>query len=317
MTVQGSGFRVPGLVNREPGTLNAEPMPTITQAITEGADRLRAAGIDHERRTAGLLLCHVLGVDRTHLLTRSKEQINKADHVAYLAFVERRAAREPLQYLTGHQEFYGLDFIVSPDVLIPRPETEFLIERVMKLVERSRQESPLLVDVGTGSGCIAVALAMQLPMARLIATDAFRAALDVARTNADRYGVRARIEFLEGDLLAPLAERALEGAVDVIASNPPYVNEGSRELLQREVRDWEPHDALFGGADGLVFYRRLIEDGLKYLKPGGHLVVEIGYGQLDSISNAVAASSWTLVDVTRDLQDIPRTLTIRKPSGNV
>lgn len=291
-------------------------MPTISQAITEGAARLRVAGINQERRSAGFLLGHVMGVDRAHLLTRSEEQISDADYASYLAFVERRAAGEPPQYLTGHQEFYGLDFIVSPDVLIPRPETEFLIERVTRLVKEPGKDS-LIVDVGTGSGCIAVTLAVHLPEARLIATDASRAALDIALTNSERHGARARIEFLEGDLLSPLDERGLDGAVDVIASNPPYVNESDQAFMQREVRDWEPHQALFGGVDGLDFYRRLLEDGLKYLKPGGHLVLEIGYGQLDPVSEMAAKSSWTLVDVIQDLQQIPRTLTIRKRSDFV
>jgi release factor glutamine methyltransferase len=287
-------------------------MPTIAQAITEGAGRLYASGIDQGRRTAGLLLCHVLGIDRSRLLTRSEEQIDEAQYLAYLALVVRRAAGEPAQYLTGHQEFYGLDFIVSADVLIPRPETEFLIERVMNIVEDSKQDSPLIVDVGTGSGCIAVTVAMQLPSARLIATDASRAALNVARTNAERHGVRHRIEFLEGDLLAPLAERGLEGTVDVLASNPPYVNEESSELLQREVRDWEPHEALFGGVDGLDFYWRLIAESPHYLKPGGYVVLEIAFSQVDSISEMVKGSVLELVDITRDLQGIPRTLCFRR-----
>jgi release factor glutamine methyltransferase len=289
-----------------------ETMPTISQAITEGARRLHASGIDQERRTAGLLLCHVMGIDRTRLLTRSEEQIDEAQYLAYLALVVRRAAGEPAQYLTGHQEFYGLDFIVTPDVLIPRPETEFLIERVMNLVEESGQDSPLIVDVGTGSGCIAVTVATQLPRARLIATDASPAALNVARTNAERHGVRDRIEFLEGDLLAALAERRLEGAVDVLASNPPYVNEKSSELLQREVRDWEPHEALFGGVDGLDFYRRLIAESGHYLKPGGYVVLEIAFSQVDSISEMVKGGALELVDITRDLQGIPRTLCLRR-----
>jgi len=285
-------------------------MPTISQAITEGAVRLYAAGIGQERRTAGLLLCHVMGVDRTHLLTRSEDQIGEAQYRDYLAIVERRAAGEPLQYLTGHQEFYGLDFIVTPGVLIPRPETEFLIERVMKLVEES-QDSPLIVDVGTGSGCIAVTLAIHLLRARLIATDDSPAALNVARTNAERHGVSDRIEFLEGDLLAPLAEQGVEGQVDVLASNPPYINEESSELLQREVRDWEPHEALFGGAGGLDFYRRLLLDAHRYLKPGGYLVFEIGYGQLDAILEPIDRSALELVDITHDLQGLPRTLALR------
>jgi release factor glutamine methyltransferase len=292
-------------------------MPTIQQAITEGAFRLRASGIDQERRTAGLLLCHITGIDRTHLLTKSEEQIDEHKYNAYLALVERRAAGEPVQYLTGHQEFYGLDFLVTPDVLIPRPETEFLIERVINLVESAKYESPIIVDIGTGSGCIAVTLAVRIPRARLIATDASPAALDVARTNAERHGVGHRLEFLEGDLLAPLAGHALEGAIDVLASNPPYVEQERPELIQREVRNWEPHQALFGGVGGIEFYHRLLAEGLNYLRDGGCLVVEIGYGQLDSIGDAVAASaSWKLVDVTRDLQGIPRTLTIEKQLNN-
>jgi release factor glutamine methyltransferase len=291
-------------------------MPTISQAVIEGANRLQANGIDQERRTAGLLLCHVTGIDRTHLLTRSEEQIDETHYRDYLALVERRASGEPIQYLTGHQEFYGLDFIVSSDVLIPRPETEFLIERVINLLKGDAVSSPLIVDVGTGSGCIAVTLAKQLPRSRLIATDASQAALTVARENAERHGVYDRIEFLEGDLLAPLSDRGLEGAVDVLASNPPYVNAGSREALQREVRDWEPGAALFGGADGLAFYQRLLMDGLRYLKPGGSLVVEIGYGQLDSITGLVNRSLWKLADTIPDLQGIPRILTLRAPSDN-
>jgi release factor glutamine methyltransferase len=146
----------------------------------------------------------------------------------------------------------------------------------------------------------------------LIATDASRAALNVARENAERHGVHERIEFLEGDLLAPLAEQALEGAVDVLASNPPYVNEESFELLQREVRDWEPHTALFGGVDGLDFYRRLIAESPHYLKPGGYAVLEIGFSQVDSISEMFRGGPLELVDVTRDLQGIPRTVCLQR-----
>jgi release factor glutamine methyltransferase len=287
-------------------------MPTIAQAIIEGSRRLRAAGVDHDRLTAGLLLRHLIGVERTQLLTRSEEQIGADQYRDYLALIERRAAGEPLQYVTGHQEFYGLDFIVTPDVLIPRPETEFLIERVMKLAAESERDSLLIVDVGTGSGCIAVTLAKLLPGARLIATDVSRAALTVAQRNAERNRVRDRIEFLEGDLLAPLAERRLQGAVDILASNPPYVNQDGRQLLQREVREWEPHEALFGGADGLDFYRRLLAETARILKPQGYLVLEIGFSQLEAISEIVTGSGLRLCDVTRDLQDIPRVLCLQR-----
>lgn len=285
-------------------------MPTISQAITKGADRLRAASIDQERRTAGLLLGHVMGVDRTHLLTRSEEQISEAEYVAYLGVVERRASGEPLQYITSHQEFYGLDFLVTPDVLIPRPETEFLVERVINLARDL--PTPVITDIGTGSGCIAIALAVHLPDARIVATDISTATLEVARFNIRRHGVQARVELLEGDLSQPLRRLKLDGRIDIIASNPPYVDEGTSELLQREVRDWEPHTALFGGVDGLDFYRRLIAESPHYLKAGGYAVLEIAFSQVDSISEMVNGSLLELVDITRDLQGIPRTLCLRR-----
>jgi len=286
-------------------------MPTISQAIAEGARKLNQSGVDHERQTAGLLLCHTVGIDRTHLLTRSQEEIDDARYDAYIALVERRAAGEPLQYLTGHQEFYGLDFIVTPDVLIPRPETEFLIEQVLKIVGRQGLDNPLIADVGTGSGCIAVTLAVELRDSRLIATDCSAGALNIARNNATRHSVLDRIEFLEGDLLGPLANRGLERSIDLVASNPPYIDDALKNSTQREVSDWEPHSALFGGVDGIEFYRRLFTEWPEYLKGGGYLIVEIGFGQLEVIGRMVETTpSLELVEVTRDLQDIPRTLTV-------
>jgi release factor glutamine methyltransferase len=260
-----------------------------------------------------VLLCQALGFDRTQLLTRSEEPVIDSDYQEYLRLVARRVAGEPLQYITGHQEFYGLDFIVTPDVLIPRPETEFLVERVVKLAgDPSKESTPLIVDVGTGSGCIAIALSVHLARARLIAIDSSSAALEVARANADRHGVSDRIRFVEGEILEPLARLGLESAVDVLASNPPYVEETSLDLVQREVRDWEPRNALFGGADGLDFYRRLLPQAPRFLKPGGFLVLEIGISQLGSISSMLVGSGLEIVDTTRDLQGIARTLCIRR-----
>ncbi|HXU39929.1 MAG TPA: peptide chain release factor N(5)-glutamine methyltransferase [Blastocatellia bacterium] len=287
-------------------------MPRITQAIDEGAAELRASGVEQDRRTAGVLLAHVLGVDRTHLLTRSNEHITGSQYEDYLILIERRAAGEPLQYITGHQEFYGLDFRVTPAVLIPRPETEFLVERIIKLMDDS-MPSPLIVDVGTGSGCIAVTVAVNVPRARVIAIDLSAAALEIARTNAERHGASDRIEFLQGDLVEPLKAHHLENSVDVLASNPPYVNEGQAELIQREVRDWEPGEALFGGVEGLDFYRRLFVEGLTFVKRGGYMIFEIGYDQLEAIAEMIAALEWELVDVVNDLQGIPRTVTLRRP----
>ena len=217
---------------------------------------------------------------------------------------------------TGHQEFYGLDFIVTPDVLIPRPETEFLVERVIKLARDLTVEAPVIADIGTGSGCIAIAVAVNLPRARVVATDVSSAALDIARRNAARHSVRGRIEFLAGDLLKPLAAAGLREAVDILASNPPYVAEETSDLLQREVREWEPNEALFGGLDGLDFYRRLLVDAVEFTKPRDCLVLEIGHSQLDPIAQVIDNSPWGLAHVTRDLQGIPRTITLRKQSEN-
>ena len=281
---------------------------------------MREAQVNEDRLTAGVLLGHRLAASRTHLLTRSNEQVEEAAYKDYLRLIERRAAGEPLQYITGRQEFYGLDFIVTPAVLIPRPETEFLVERVIDLARSQAGESapqmestrgPIIVDVGTGSGCIAITLAAHIKNARVIAIDISRAALEVARKNAEQHAVANRIELIEGDLLEPLTGRGLDRTVDFIASNPPYVDEQHTEFIQREVREWEPHGALLGGANGLEFYRRLLDDAPKYLKPGGHLILEVGYGQLDAIQALIDASSLELIDVTNDLQGIPRTLTMQ------
>ena len=229
--------------------------------------------------------------------------------------ITRRAAGEPLQYITGHQEFYGIDFLVTSDVLIPRPETELLVECVINLARDSSPRpgdgGPLILDIGTGSGCIAIALASHVERARVIATDVSGAALAVASKNAARHGVAARIEFLEGDLLAPLADRGLEGAVDFLASNPPYVPARDSHLLQREL-DWEPREALFGGPEGVDFYRRLLHDAPRYVKPGGYFVCEIGYTQLDAIQEMIDADAWGEAVIKDDLQGIPRTLAIKK-----
>ena len=180
---------------------------TIDQAIQEGADRLRNRQVDEHRRTAALLLGHLLGLDRAQLFIRSKEQLNESIYSEYNSLIERRASGEPLQYITRHQEFYGLDFLVTPDVLIPRPETELLVERLIALAGESESTAPLIVDIGTGSGCIAIALATHLRAARVIAIDVSPASLVVARMNAERNNVRHQIEFIQGDMFQPLSNR--------------------------------------------------------------------------------------------------------------
>ena len=270
---------------------------------------MRASEVAEDRRTATVLLGHALAVDRTYLLTRSDQKVDDNRFHAYIEMVTRRAAGEPLQYITGHQEFYGIDFLISRDVLIPRHETEMLVECIIDLAQSVH--SPLIVDLGTGSGCIAVTLASLLQSARLIATDISREALAVASQNAARHDLLARIEFLEGDMLAPLAGRNLEGAIDFLVSNPPYVPTQDSHLLQREL-DWEPHAALFGGPEGLDFYRRLFAEAHRYVKPDGYLVCEIGYNQLDRVREMIDTATWGETLVKDDLQAIPRTLAIKK-----
>ena len=254
---------------------------------------------------------HVLGFDQAQLIIRTNETITGAQREEFFDLVQRRAAGEPTQYITGHQEFFALDFTVTRDVLIPRPETEFLVQRVIEHAGAVRENAPRIADVGTGSGCIAVAIAVNLPDARVIATDVSAPALLVARGNAERHGVSNRIQFIEGDLVEPLIGAGKE-SLDIIATNPPYVPSTSPNLLPREVREHEPPVALYGGADGLDHIRRLLESAPQALKSGGHMVIEIGYGQIEETTRLLDPAAWELIEVTNDLQAIPRILTLRR-----
>ncbi|MGA3082076.1 MAG: peptide chain release factor N(5)-glutamine methyltransferase [Terracidiphilus sp.] len=231
---------------------------------------------------------------------------NPADHATeFRALVQRRLAGEPIQYITGETEFYGLPFRVTRDVLIPRPETEHLVEKVIELA--ARFSAPHIVDVGTGSGCIAVALAHKLPHAALTAIDLSAAALDIAEENAKHNEVSIR--FFEDDLLTPVAGERFE----IVVSNPPYVPTTDRPTLSVEVRDYEPALALFAGDDGLEVYRRLIPQALASLVPGGFLVLEIGFGQSSAIADLLRDSGFQQVDFVPDLQSIPRVAFAQHP----
>jgi release factor glutamine methyltransferase len=309
---------------------------TINEALAEGASRLSHRDPEN-RRTARILLAHSLSASQEHILSSPHDSINENQYAIYLELISRRSGGEPLQHITGHQEFYGLDFLVSPDVLIPRPETEFLVAQVLKLANSpgpwsdnrahllqgpendprsldnpAHQLNPLIADVGTGSGCIAIALAVNLASAQIIATDISQPALEMARANARLHKVADRIQFLLGDLLNPLLQVGLDGQVDIIACNPPYVSTSRPELLQEEVKDFEPAIALYGGPDGLSFYTRLFGEAPRYLKPGGYLVCEIGFGQLDDVRAILDANGWDFLNSVDDLQGIPRTLMVRR-----
>lgn len=255
---------------------------------------------ERARLDAEALLRHLLGCDRVYLLTHREKVLSAEGAVRYYALVDRRLAGEPIQYITGETEFYGLPFRVTRDVLIPRPETEHLVEKVLELAVG--MAAPRIVDVGTGSGAIAVALAEKLPQATITAIDISSAALSLARENAARNGVASRIRFVEGDLLGPVAQEQF----DVVVSNPPYVSLMDRDSLSVEVRDYEPALALFAEEDGLAVYRRLIPAALDVLVPGGFIALEIGYGQQVAIRALLAEAGFIEVGFANDLQGIPR-----------
>jgi len=294
----------------------------IRAALKEGISRLRAASVPSHTLAAELLLMHALGCDRTWLYTHSEAALDPAAAETYFSLIVRRAAGEPVQYLTGKQEFWGLEFEVTPAVLIPRPETEHVIEvalerlgaRGIKIDLKTGAPSlPLrIADVGTGSGCLAVALAHELPHAEIFATDISPAALDVARRNAARHGFSARIHFLQTNLLDAFSSSLLvphPSPLDLIVSNPPYVARNEAATLQREVREHEPHAALFGGPTGVEIYARLIEQASTLLRPGGTLVLELGYNSADKVRRMFHVQrKWANVNITNDLAGIPRVL---------
>ncbi len=240
-----------------------------------------------------------------------EEEFSGEQTTRYMELVERRYRGEPIQYIVGATEFYGLPFRVTPDVLIPRPETEHLLERALALAERC--QAPRIVDVGTGSGAIAIALANHLPNAAITAVDLSAAALTIARRNAELNGVVDRIRFLEGDLLGPVAGQQFE----IVVSNPPYVPMADYDSLAVEVREHEPALALFAGGDGLDIYRRLIPAAFAALVPGGFVVLEIGYGQSPAIGELLTASGFSEIDFVPDLQDIPRVASALRPASLV
>ncbi len=280
---------------------------TIADALLRATFVLRKAGVEEARREAASLLAHVLTRDRTFLITHADEGVAGPDFTRFQAFVQRRAAGEPLQYIMGRQEFYGLDFEVTRDVLIPRPETELLVETALDLVRETN--APLTCDVGTGSGCIAVALLHERRDMRALALDISPAALAVAARNAARHSVAERFTPLVSDCFDALKD---EERFQLIVSNPPYIAERDLEELQREVREHEPRAALTPGGDGLDVIRRLLREAPQFLAGGGHLVFEIGFDQHETVRPLIDPQDWSLIEIHKDLQGIPRTVALRR-----
>jgi release factor glutamine methyltransferase len=287
----------------------------IRRALKDGMAKLRAARVPSHTLAAELLLMHVFGRDRTWLYTHPEMMLETAETEKYFALIARRGAGEPTQYLTGKQEFWGLEFEVTPAVLIPRPETEHVMEVALaRLGPRGfkihldtglPREQLRVADVGTGSGCLAISLAYELPHAEVFATDISAPALEVARRNARRHAVTDRIHFAQTDLLESVGQESR--SFDLIVSNPPYVARNECAQLQREVRDHEPHEALFGGPTGVEIYARLIEQAATLLRSGGILVLELGYNSAEHVRAILAEQSlWTNVAFANDLAGIPR-----------
>ena len=306
--------------------------PTIGSLIVEGEKALAAAGIAPARLEAEVLLARSLSVSRASLILDPRAPVADAAVSAYRAAVAKRATRYPLQYITGIQEFHSLDFEVDERVLIPRPETELIVDEVLRLAGPGAKASapgrpsapgasevtgrvgnPLIVDVGTGSGCLAVTLAVRLPGCRVFASDVSEGALAVAARNAARHGVSERIRFARGDGLAPARDAGLAGRADVLVSNPPYIDEADLADLQPELA-FEPRGALTPGPDGLSFTARLVADAAEILAPGGRLLVELGAGSAPAARALLDTALWDAIAVLSDAQGIGRVLSARRGS---
>ncbi len=282
---------------------------TLRESLASAISRLASANVPSPRLNAELLLRFTLGCDRAYFHAHPERKLSADEQRRYGQALSERERGVPAQYITGHQEFWGMDFIVTPAVLIPRPETEHVIEAVLERVRVGRAPSPAallrIIDVGTGSGCIALALAKELPHAEIHATDISPAALEIARANAARLQLEARVQFHQTDLLQGVEP----GAFDFVVSNPPYVGESEEDQVQLEVRKYEPRNAVFGGASGLEVIERLIPEARESLKPGGWLVLEVSGTIAERVRELLAG--WSDVGITKDLQGIQRVASAR------
>ena len=274
----------------------------VSEALLTAAARLRAAGVDSPEHDAEVLLRHAIGWDRARLVVEGARRLQPEDESAFRALVEERAGRRPLQYITGTQWFWRHEFHVTPDVLIPRPETEILVGAALEILRPLAH--PVVVDVGTGSGCIALSLAAERPDAEVHATDISAPALDVAKTNARRLGLEGRVHFHRGDLLEPLAAPA--GHLDLVVSNPPYVEAADRDSLAPEVRDHEPATALFLPGERISVYRRLAGSAHALLKAGGWIALEVSPLVADEVGHLLESGGFDTQPVLLDLAGRPR-----------
>ncbi len=279
---------------------------TIKEAIAAAAERLAHEPIGPPRMAAEALLTFVLNRERAFLFAHPEQQLTAQQRSRFEDVVAQRAAGKPLQYITGRQEFWGLEFSVSPAVLIPRPETEHLVSAALEKAAKINRDDLRIIDVGTGSGCVALALASELPEAQIEAVDISSAALEVAKENAQRLDLATRVNVYESDLLGEA-----RGVFDIVVSNPPYVGRCEADKVQREVREHEPEVAVFGGEQGLDIYRRLIPQAWDKLNPGGWLLMEIGFSIEEPVRELL--KHWNGVSSVPDLQGVPRVVCARIP----
>lgn len=284
---------------------------TLAGLLQEGISILSERGVQNAENEANWILEFALGTTHLTLRLDGRREVRAEDWSRVMALFSRRAAHEPLQYILGTQEFCGLEFMVEPAVLIPRPETELLVEELV--LHRFTTAHPMIADIGTGSGCIAVAIARALPSASLYATDRSPAALDIARKNAARHAVEGRVVFLAGDLFEPLRGRGVEGKLEAIVSNPPYIPDGEFAALSPEVGAFEPWIALAGGVDGVAIHRRLLRDAPEFLASGGVLILEVGLGQADRLCQiAWAEGGYGRIRTIRDAAGIERVVCLQR-----
>jgi release factor glutamine methyltransferase len=276
---------------------------TLQEALREGIHLLEQEGVPEARLAAELLLMHAAAGDRTLLYTHPERELGDLARLHYGRYLHERLQGRPTQYITGRQEFWGLEFQVNPSVLIPRPETEHVVERALQIAECGLR----IADCGTGSGCIAIALAKEMPEAKILAGDISFEALAVAADNARRLGVGQRVHFFCADLLACFPGASL----DIVVSNPPYVATADAATLAREVREFEPHQALFAGEEGLAVYRRLIPEAARVLRPGGWAVFELGYNVAEPVRQ-LFTPGWEEIAIMKDLAGIDRVISARR-----
>jgi len=288
----------------------------LRSGLKQAADTLSSNHIERARLEAELLLAHILKLRKEDLIIHPDRELTDLQEEKFQQFVERRCRKEPLAYIIGHREFWSLKFKVNPQVLIPRPETEGVVERLLKLAGDEADEKAIrILDVGTGSGILAVVAALEFPKARVTAVDNSGDALEVAQENALRHQVVARIEFLKMDLMHDW-NFPESSCYDFILSNPPYIPSKELELLMPDIRDYEPQVALNGGPDGLACHRCIVTNAFPYLKPGGHLIFEVGDDQAGLVKQSLQAhGGWDEIQVIQDLSGHDRVVSTRRVLG--